>query len=92
VPSREAFFYSRPVTPPTAQFHIGVVGAKTGELAKDSMPRDAAPYISQAKLVIPIGDGMNVSNLPSGSYRLEVQATDSSGQTTPWRTANFTIE
>jgi hypothetical protein len=56
------------------------------------MPRDAAPYIWQAKLVIPIGDGMNVSNLPSGSYRLEVQATDSRGQTRPWRTANFTIE
>jgi hypothetical protein len=35
---------------------------------------------------------MDIRKLPKGSYRLDVQATDSTGKSTPWRTANFTIE
>jgi predicted phage tail protein len=42
--------------------------------------------------MIPIGDELKVDQLPKGDYRLEVQATDSAGRSTPWRTANFTVE
>jgi hypothetical protein len=35
---------------------------------------------------------MDISKLPKGSYRLDVQATDSAGKSTPWRTASFTVE
>jgi hypothetical protein len=42
--------------------------------------------------VIPIGRGIDISKLPNGSYRLDVQATDSTGKSTAWRTANFTVE
>jgi hypothetical protein len=42
--------------------------------------------------IIPVGRGMDISKLPIGSYRLDVQATDSTGKSTPWRSANFTVE
>ena len=45
-----------------------------------------------ARSVIPIGIGIDISKLPKGSYRLEIQATDSAGQSTPWKTANFMVE
>jgi len=42
--------------------------------------------------VIPIGRGIDINKLPNGSYRLDVQATDSAGKSTPWQAANFTVE
>jgi hypothetical protein len=42
--------------------------------------------------IIPVGRGMDISKLPIGSYRPDVQATDSTGKNTPWRSANFTVE
>jgi hypothetical protein len=53
---------------------------------------DAAPYERPGSIMIPIGDELPVSGLPKGAYRLEVQATDSVGRSTPWRTASFTLE
>jgi predicted phage tail protein len=35
---------------------------------------------------------MDISKLPKGSYRLDVQAIDSTGKSTGWRSANFTVE
>jgi hypothetical protein len=35
---------------------------------------------------------MDISKLPIGSYRLDVQATDSTGKSTASRSANFTVE
>jgi hypothetical protein len=35
---------------------------------------------------------MAADQLPKGTCRLEVQATDSAGRSTAWRTANFTVE
>ena len=35
---------------------------------------------------------IDISKLPKGSYRLDVQANDSTGKTTPWRSVNFTVE
>jgi hypothetical protein len=42
--------------------------------------------------VIPVGRGIDISKLPNGSYRLDVQASDSTGKNTAWRTASFTVE
>jgi hypothetical protein len=41
---------------------------------------------------IPVGRGMDLSKLPMGSYRLDVQATDSTGKSAAWRSASFTVE
>jgi hypothetical protein len=48
--------------------------------------------IKAGSSIIPVGRGMDISKLPIGPYRLEVQATDSTGKSTAWRWANFTVE
>jgi hypothetical protein len=74
------------------QAHMRIFDAKTGEMKVDFPSLDAAPYERPGSTMIPIGDALVVSQLPKGDYRLEVQATDSAGRSTPWRTANFTLE
>ena len=86
----EPLLSSAPTT--TVQAHLRVVDAKTGEVRKDFGNVDATPYINRGSTVIPIGREIPFQSLPSGSYRLEVQAIDSAGQTTPWQTADFIVE
>jgi len=76
----------------TVDFRVRIVDVKTGEVRSDSTPVSATPYMKAGSPVIPIGRRTNISNLPKGSYRLDVQATDSAGKTTPWRSVNFTVE
>jgi hypothetical protein len=79
-------------TPPTVQIQIRVADLKTGEVESDSQPISATPYVKPGSTVIPIGRGIDISKLPTGSYRLDVRATDSAGKTTVWRSANFTVD
>ncbi len=72
--------------------HLRIQDAKTGQVVKDLQPVDAAPYAKPGDPIIPVGGAIDISGLPSGSYRLEVQATDSVGNATTWRAADFTIE
>ena len=93
------YFYFEAFEPPsdappalTVQAHLRIADAITGQVKNDLKPVSAAPYMKPGEPVIPIGGGINIGNLPSGSYRLEVQATDSAGSSTPWHTANFTVQ
>jgi hypothetical protein len=79
-------------TPSIVKIQFRILDLKTGELKSDSGPVSAERYVIAGNPVIPVGLGVDISKLPKGSYRLEVQATDSAGQSTPWRTANFAIE
>lgn len=45
---------------------------------------DAASYAKAGDPVIPIGGGIDISKLPSGSYQLQAQATGSMGDVTPF--------
>jgi hypothetical protein len=74
------------------QTQLKITDAKTGEVKADTGPRSAANWIEPGKIVIPISEQIAVDKLPKGSYRLEVQATDSAGRSTVWRTADFTVE
>jgi hypothetical protein len=79
--------------PSTAvEIRVHIVDLKTGEVRSDSPPVSATPYVKAGSPMIPIGRRTNISNLPKGSYRLDVQATDSAGKSTPWRSATFTVE
>ena len=42
--------------------------------------------------VIPLGIRIPIDNLPPGSYRAEIKAMDSAGNTTKQRTAEFEVE
>jgi hypothetical protein len=71
-------------SPATVQIQMRIVDVKTGELKTDPQPLSATPYAKAGSPVIPIGRGIDISKLPTGSYRLEVQANDSAGKSTPW--------
>jgi len=73
------------------QFQIRVVDAKTGRVELNSGLRSAESYAHSGNL-IPIGWEIPVDKLAKGAYRVEVQASDSAGEQTAWRTASFTVE
>jgi hypothetical protein len=76
----------------SVDFQIRVVDLKTGELKSDSSPISASSYLKAGSSIAAIGRGIDISKLPKGSYRLDVRASDSTGKTTDWRTANFTTQ
>jgi hypothetical protein len=75
----------------TVQAHFRVIEAKTGNI-RDDFTIDARSYEQPGKTVIPMTREILTNKMPKGTYRLEVQATDSAGRSTAWRTANFTVE
>ena len=76
----------------TVQTRLRVTDTRTGELRVDTGLQSATSEMTPGKTVIPIAERIAVNKLPAGSYELEVQASDSAGKTTVWRTANFTVE
>ncbi len=76
----------------TVQSQLKVTNVKTGELKVDTGARTAATWIQPGSSVIRIAEELSVEKLPAGSYRLEVQASDSAGKSTVWRAAEFTVE
>lgn len=76
----------------TVEIQLRVVDARTGATLTAPEAISAAKYIKPGDSVIPIGRGIDISKLPSGSYRLEIRATDSIGKSTAWRTTDFSIE
>jgi len=79
-------------SPAAVQIQMRIVDLKTGEIQSVPQPLSAAPYIKAGSSIIPIGRGMDISKMPIGSCRLDVQATDSTGKSTACRSANFTVE
>jgi hypothetical protein len=73
------------------QAHFRVFEAKTAQM-RDDFTVDGHPFEGPGALVIPVTWEILTDKVPKGAYRLEVQATDSAGGSTPWRTADFTIE
>lgn len=85
----EPLLVSAPAT--AVQAHFRIIEAKNGN-TRDDFTVDARSYEQPGKTVIPMAREVLTDKMPKGAYRLEVQATDSAGNKTPWRTANFTVE
>ena len=79
-------------SPLTVQAHLRISDATTREIKRDLGSVDAAPYINPGSTTIPILVRTPLDTLGKGSYHLEVQVTDSLGESTPWRNAAFTVE
>ena len=79
-------------TTANVQFHMKITEAKTGQLKSDTGLRPADSFVQAGTTVIPIAQQMATKDLPKGEYRLEVQASDSAGNHTDWRTTFFTVE
>lgn len=73
-------------------YSLKITDLKTGSLVMNTGAMSAADWVVPGNAVIPIGLKLAIEKLPKGSYRLEIQATDSVGRQTEWRQANFTIQ
>ena len=74
------------------QYEMRVIDAKTDKTIVDTGLRSAESFVNSEKLIIPIAEEVAINKLPTGAYRVEVQASDSTGEQTPWRSAFFTVE
>lgn len=64
----------------------------SGAVLGNFPPLDATPYQVAGTSVLRVARTIPIHQLPKGSYRLQVRATNSTGGSTPWRTADFTVE
>jgi len=76
----------------SVRFQMRITDEKTGEVKTDTGLRTADSFVQPGKTVIPISEQVAITELPSGNYRLEVQASDSTGDKTEWRTTSFTVD
>jgi hypothetical protein len=72
-------------------FRVKVTDLKDGSLVFNPGPTSAAQCVIPGNVAIPIALTVDTDKLPSGSYKIEVQASDSVGRTTAWRMAKFEI-
>jgi hypothetical protein len=73
-------------------YSLKIMDLRTGALVMNTGYMSAVTWIQPGNAVIPIGLKLSTEKLPAGSYRLEVQASDSAGQEIPSRQAMFTVE
>ena len=74
------------------QFQVKISDAQTGEIKSDTGPRPADPYINPGRGTIPISQQIAIGELPSGTYRLDIQAFDSAGGHAESSSTLFTVE
>jgi len=73
------------------QADMRTVDTKSGAVVDSFAPVDTATYAHAGSSLIAVGRGVPLNRLPPGDYRLEVQASNAQGKTTPWRSADFTV-
>jgi hypothetical protein len=76
----------------SVDMQVRVVELKTGKVVSDPGFISAMPYAKVNDPVIPVGRGIQIHDLPSGQYRLDVRALDSAGRETNWASAAFAVE
>jgi hypothetical protein len=74
------------------EVEMRVLDAEMGQVVKEVRPADTAPYRKPGDPIIPVGGGIDITNLPSGSYKLQARARDSTGQSTVWNSVAFSIQ
>jgi hypothetical protein len=72
--------------------HVKIVDARTGEKRFEFHSTDAKSYERPGGRVLAFAGDLSIAKLPKGEYRVEAQATDSSGRSTPVRSTGFVIE
>jgi len=77
---------------PSVGFTIRVTDLKTDEVVVSTPLADASLWIIAGNPVIPIALELATDKLKKGSYKLEVQASDSAEQETDWKEATLKVE
>jgi VWFA-related protein len=77
-------------TPPKVGIQLSVIDRKSGDKKMDtSFP---AGDVKPGNALVPVGLKLPVDTLPPGSYRLELKAMDTAGNTSQPRTADFEVQ
>ncbi len=71
---------------------LKVLKLPSGKVKADTGFRELSSWVRPGSPIIPVAQEIAVDKLPSGSYRLEVQVSDSAGRIGPWRAATFAVE
>ncbi len=74
------------------QVRLKITNQHSGEIKTDTGFRPADSWIEPGSSAIHIAENIARDQLTPGSYRLEVQASDSAGRSTNWQAASFSIE
>lgn len=69
-----------------------IVNPSSGAVLGNFAPLDATSYQVAGSSALHIARTIPIRQFPKGAYRLQVRATDSSGASTAWRAADFTIK
>jgi hypothetical protein len=78
--------------PPKVGLELKVLDRKSGAQKIDAGFTNTASAISAGNPVVPLGMKLPVGSLPAGSYRVEVTALDSAGNSTKPSSADFEVE
>jgi hypothetical protein len=73
-------------------FRMKITDLKDDSLVMNAGPTSAAQWVILGNVVIPIALKVDTEKLQRGTYKIEVQASDSAGRTTAWRMAKFQIQ
>jgi len=76
---------------PTVEVQMRILAVSTGKVVRNFAPVNVAPYERPGSPVVPIARKIPIDQLPKGAYRLDVQASDSTGESTAWRAASFAV-
>ncbi len=79
-------------TPPKVGVQLRIVDRKSGQQKLDTGFINCANYIRQGNAVIPVGLRLPVDTVGPGSYRAELKALDSAGNTSVVRSADFDVQ
>lgn len=78
--------------PPQIGLEYRIVDKKSGENKLDVGVMDTKDQIKPGNPTVPIGVRLPLETLPPGSYRVDLRAQDSLGNTTGFHTADFELE
>jgi VWFA-related protein len=78
--------------PPQVGIELRVLDRKTKQAKLDTGMMDTSKSIRAGNPVIPVGLKLPVGTLSPGSYRAELKAVDSAGNSSPVRTADFEVQ
>jgi len=73
-------------------YRLRITDLKSGAIVMDTELISAADFVVPGNSVVRIGLTLDTSKLGPSLYRLEIQASDSAGRESGWRTANFNIQ
>jgi hypothetical protein len=78
--------------PPAVHIAFNIVDIKTGEVVLGAHGLDPTSFFEKGSAVVPLGLKIPIDQLPPGSYRLDLQASDDSGARTRIQSVGFDAE